>query len=171
MKTRDEIDAEITAAIERCETNADPYWLREFLVCIYVAAVEKPFIQVDDVWAVFERRGSGLTTHNTMAAGASMRRAAKLKYIEKRRRPQGMTSVRNHNYEGTGYWASLVHEPGARVPDSYCEFSPKPPVQQDLRFAPDDIPSDACCDAACRGAAAALASVEDRAFLSSLKTR
>lgn len=111
---------EIAAAIERARSGSNPEWVREFTACVYIAAVEHREFQIDDVWTIFRRRGSGLETPNKMAAGAIMRRAYSMGWIVKSERPAGVGgTTANHNREGTGWWASTLYEPRARVPDSF----------------------------------------------------
>jgi hypothetical protein len=138
MKTAAEVRKETEAAIAKAVANCNPDWQFEMGICAFIAATENAAIQIDDVWRVFHRRGSGLTTHNRMAAGGIMRLAKRAGWIEPARRPPGVLSLTNHNPYGTGYWRSLIHEPGARVPDSFMRFEVKEPEQIDL-FAMEGI--------------------------------
>jgi len=111
MLNQDELRKKIEGVIEQSRTNADPDWYREFLLSIYVAATFCQHITIDNVWDAFRVRGSELTTQNKMAAGAAMRNAARLGWIE--RIAGGVPAnflASNHNAAGTTYWKSLVYE-------------------------------------------------------------
>lgn len=120
-----DIRAEIDAAIARTTAHADPLWLKEMLVCTYIAALENEFFQVDDVWAVFDRRKKyQWPVYNKTALGGIIRLAAGRGWIEKVPRPEGLMSVRNHNSAGTSYWHSKIFgDPIRRIPDCmHCSF-------------------------------------------------
>lgn len=132
MKTAQQMRAEISEAIARAYTNADPDWFAEMVVCLYDTATERMLFQIDDVWRMFERRGSGLSTHNRMAAGAVMRLGIKNGWILREERPRDLVTERNHNAAGTGYWRSTIFAGGESFPDTLLRFYIREPEQADL---------------------------------------
>ena len=130
---------EIDRAIARTTAHADPLWLKEMTVCVYLTALDNRFLDVDTVWATFrQRKAYNWPVYNKTALGGMMRKAASMGWIQKVHRPEGAVVTSNHNSAGTSYWASNLYAVSGDVTEiiknKHCILHPAAGTPEQMRL-------------------------------------
>jgi hypothetical protein len=142
-------------AVELAYARSNPVWAREYARCIVIAAVENAYLDVDDVNAVFKRRGSKLRTKTKSASGRLFKAAMEAGLLIPCERPKGRPVKSNNNGRGTNFYKSTIHQPGVVIDEGYDPNAPPEvqlPQQSVMDFWADPIfqrvkPEDALGDA------------------------